>query len=109
MINVYVFRNDKNEICGFKLSGHAGFADKGEDIVCSAVSALVLNTVNSIEKFTSEVFSCEASEDGGGFLSFCFDKKAGISEDAKLLVQSMFLGLNDIKKEYGKFIDIHDD
>ena len=27
--------------------GHAGYAEEGQDIVCAAVSALVINTVNS--------------------------------------------------------------
>ena len=109
MINVYISRNKDNEIYGFRLNGHSGFAECGSDIVCSAVSALVLNTVNSIEKFTDEVFECSASEKEGGFLDFQFVKKAEISKDAGLLVRSMLLGLVSIKKEYGKFIDIHDE
>ena len=30
-------------ITGYKVSGHAGFAEEGSDIVCSAVSALTAN------------------------------------------------------------------
>ena len=55
MIKAEIFRNDNYVICGFKLSGHAGFAEEGSDIVCSAVSMLVINTINCIEEFTEEM------------------------------------------------------
>lgn len=31
-------------------SGHAGYADVGYDIVCSAVSAIFINTINLLER-----------------------------------------------------------
>ena len=34
---------------GFKESGHAGFAESGSDIVCSALSAMTMLIVNAIE------------------------------------------------------------
>ena len=34
---------------GFKVQGHAGFAPAGQDIVCAAVSAMTMLTVNLIE------------------------------------------------------------
>ena len=57
-------------ICGFKLSGHAGFAEEGSDIVCSAVSMLVINTINCIEEFTEEKFNYSADNDNGGYIDF---------------------------------------
>ena len=37
---------------GFHVEGHAGYADYGQDIVCSAVSVLVINCINSIDELT---------------------------------------------------------
>ncbi len=34
---------------GFKESGHAGYADAGQDIVCAAISAMTMLIVNTIE------------------------------------------------------------
>ena len=31
--------------------GHSGYAEAGSDIICAGVSALVINTINSIETF----------------------------------------------------------
>ena len=44
-------------VTGFRIEGHAGYAKHGKDIVCAAVSALVMNTMNSIHSFTSDVFA----------------------------------------------------
>lgn len=36
------------------VSGHAGYAEKGHDIVCAAVSILIYNLQNSIERLTDD-------------------------------------------------------
>ena len=33
--------------------------ENGQDIVCAAVSALIINTVNSLETFTKEKFQAK--------------------------------------------------
>lgn len=65
MINISIYKNADNLITGFQMSGHAGYADYGNDIVCAAVSALVINTINSIENFTSDKFQLEQNEKKG--------------------------------------------
>ena len=42
------FRLKKGVPVSFKVSGHSGFAESGEDIVCAAVSSAVQLTVNGI-------------------------------------------------------------
>ena len=37
--------------------------DSGQDIVCAAVSVLVINTMNSIERFTDDETSCVSDEE----------------------------------------------
>ncbi len=99
MIRVAVFQTPEKEYRGFRMEGHAGAGDYGTDIVCSAVSMLVLNTVNSIEAFTDAGFTCEAAEDGG-YLQFTFTEEP--DDDAVLLVRAMMLGLEETVKQYGK-------
>ena len=50
---------------GFECAGHAGYAEEGSDIICAAVSALAVNTINAIEQFTEDPFEVEEAEDGG--------------------------------------------
>ena len=53
MITVKIFKRS-DDFEGFQVSGHAGYADSGYDIICAAVSVLTLNTANSIETLTGD-------------------------------------------------------
>ena len=48
MINITV-KKRKGSYLDFLSKGHAGYAEEGQDIVCAAVSALIITTVNSLE------------------------------------------------------------
>ena len=50
MINVSLFEDSNKNVVGFEVSGHAEYADPGMDIVCSAVSALTITVINSVEE-----------------------------------------------------------
>ncbi|MBO5523949.1 MAG: ribosomal-processing cysteine protease Prp [Roseburia sp.] len=99
MTKITVFQNQKQEYMGFDCVGHAGFAFRGKDVVCAGISILVQNTVNAIENYTEEGFSCEADPKSGE-IKFRFESPAG--HDAELLVKTMILGLQGISASYGK-------
>ena len=105
MIEVTVYKTMRHEYAGFDMSGHAGYDDIGKDIVCAAVSVLVINTLNSIERFTDDKTTC-VSDENSGTVEFRF--KDHPSHDAALLLDSMILGLEDIEdsEEYESYIDI---
>ena len=48
------FFESKGKLCGFRLCGHAGFAESGEDIVCASVSSAVQLTANLLEALKYE-------------------------------------------------------
>ncbi len=103
MISVKIFKHE-DQYTGFVMDGHAKYGRFGKDIVCAAVSALVLTTVNSVENFTEDSFSGDASPDGG-HISMEFE--APNSSDLQLLIKSMILGLSEIEKKYGsKYISL---
>ena len=79
----------------FISKGHAGYAETGQDIVCAAVSALIINTVNSLEKFTDDNFDVHEKD---GFVSIHF--RNNLSERAMLLMDSLLLGLTEIAGSY---------
>ncbi len=98
MTKISVFKKD-GIYTGFEVSGHAGYAEAGEDIVCAAISMLVINTINSIETFTEDGFSCEADPETG-YIKFQFED--AICKDSELLMNSMLLGLQGVEEQYGK-------
>ncbi len=106
MIEAVIYYNRKKELCGYCVSGHAGFAQYGEDIVCAAVSILTINTVNAIEQLTTTTIDCDADETQGGYLKVIFsDIQKGIKDhDATLLLKAMVMGLEDLSKQYKKYI-----
>ncbi|HIR14751.1 MAG TPA: ribosomal-processing cysteine protease Prp [Candidatus Choladousia intestinavium] len=84
---------------GFQSSGHAEYGDGEYDLVCCGVSALAINTVNSVESFTEDVFELEQSQDGG-YLKLYFP--GSVSERTDLLMDSLVLGIRNIRDEYGE-------
>lgn len=44
------FYESQGLLTGFSFSGHSGYADAGEDIVCAAVSSAVQLTANILEE-----------------------------------------------------------
>jgi len=50
------FYKHNDEYFGFRMSGHAGFNDKGDDILCASLSAMTMLIVNTVEIcFSGEV------------------------------------------------------
>lgn len=77
-----------------RMKGHACHNVNGQDIVCSAISALTCNLINSMEELTDNRIRAETAS-GKTIIEWeCLDDKG------KLLVDSWFLGLTVINKEY---------
>ena len=95
MINITV-KKRKGSYLDFLSKGHAGYAEEGQDIVCAAVSALIITTVNSLERFTEEQIEAEADE---GYVSIHFKTNPN-TERGKLLMDSLILGLTEIEHSY---------
>ena len=96
MITVTVLKKD-GEFNKIESRGHAGFAEKGQDIICAAVSALMVNAVNSIDTFTEDIIHVSSA---AGYLSLEFI--VGPSKDSKLLIDSLMLGLSQIQDSYDR-------
>lgn len=113
MIQVTMFMDSAtNHITGFHTYGHAGYADEGYDIICSAVSAIVLTTVNSIDELTKDRFQITQNQEQGEiivrFEPMSQSKEVQISPEAELLLHAMMIGLNGISEEYGsKYLKVN--
>ena len=102
MIRVTIYKTS-DSFKGYTVSGHAGYADSGSDIICAAVSALVINTANSIEAFTGSDISVNENEEEG-IIELIFNKAPG--PEAILLMRSMILGLEDIRSGSEEYMQI---
>ena len=79
---------------GIRMNGHAGRSVNGQDIVCSAISALTCNLINSMEELTDNRIRAETAP-GKTII-----KWQNLDDRGKLLVDSWFLGLTAIDQEY---------
>jgi len=104
MIYVNIYRNNQGQIYGFIAQNH------GEEIVCAAVSALIINAVNSIEEFTDEIASVEAPIEEEGYIEFHMPgiEAGNDNRDVDLLLSSMLHGLKRIQNEYPDQIFVND-
>ena len=104
MTHVSIIKTRDGEYKGFNCIGHSGYADAGEDIVCAAISVLVINTINSLEVLADEKVQLVTNETEGLIDCRLIDTN---NEKSQLLLASMILGLQEIKKQYGKtYIDL---
>ena len=97
MIKVIFFKSGDN-IKGFELSGHSGYAEEGSDIVCSAVSSvayMVANTVTEIIGVNAEV------ELDDGYMKFIPEKE---SDEVQTIFKGMAIHLNALAQQYGKYL-----
>ena len=99
MVQITILKNKQGAYTGFTFKGHAGYAESGSDIVCAAVSVLVINTLNSIETFTKDVPEVHMDEKKG-LIDCRFSNE--ICKETVLLLDSMILGLQSVEEEYGK-------
>lgn len=83
---------DKNRI-GLWSRGHANFVKKGDDIVCSAVSAIVQTAMLGCQQYdaNTNIRCCQK-----GHFSFTCQK----SEVTQAIIEAAFLGLDNIRKQY---------
>jgi uncharacterized protein YsxB (DUF464 family) len=97
---------DKDIIVSLEVSGHSGLNKKGNDILCSAVSALSQTFILTVARVL-QIEQQLKQEDG--YLSSCIDLNGMSSDDRtklKLLIDSLLIGLFEINKEYPDKIKI---
>lgn len=99
MIKVKFYLSE-NLISGFEVSGHSGSAEKGEDIICSAVSSAVYMTVNTV---TDVLFINAEIDVRDGYLKCVLNEK--LSEAQHILI-GLRLHLESLAGDYPKNIKV---
>lgn len=97
MIDIVIYKKS-DSIIGFRTGGHAQFDNYGNDIVCSSISILAINTVNSIEAFTEDQLT--VLSDDNGLIDLLV--KNQLSQETKVLLKAFELGVTSVYDEYGK-------
>lgn len=83
-----------------KISGHAGYAEYGKDIVCAGVTALTQTLIQSIENLTDDKIEYRISP---GKVEVEY---RNLSEKSKTLVDSFFIGICLIAEEFPEHVKV---
>ncbi len=94
MIEVSVRKNS------ITVTGHAGYAPPGQDIVCSAVSTLFQTMVASIESLTDDNIEYDIEP---GYSRMIYKD---LSDTSKSLVDSFFIGVCGVAEAYPENVTI---
>ncbi|MGN0592443.1 MAG: ribosomal-processing cysteine protease Prp [Ruminococcus sp.] len=100
MIRILFFQQN-GQPWGCKLSGHAGYAEEGEDIVCASVSSAVQLTANML----TEIFHINAdvrSDEN----SVSIRLPHGCPSEGVKILMGLKLHAELLKEDYPKFIQI---
>ena len=82
------------------IKGHAGYADKGKDIVCASVSSIVITTINAIVEINPEAI------DYSDLDNEIIIRKIKEDDIVNKLLNNMILLLESLEKDYNEYIKI---
>ena len=99
-----ITKNENGHVRELEVIGHADHADSGQDIVCSAISILTINTINSIDLFTKDRIEITAQDPERGLIacSMTGADSEDVSADTTLLMKSYELGVSELTKKYSE-------
>lgn len=97
MIKINYFQNGNSH--RLTVDGHAGYSDRGNDIVCAAVSAISWTLIGYLMEEEADYTAAEAET--GHLEVSCTGEKA---EDAFSMA---VLGYQQIEKKYPQCVEVH--
>ena len=86
-------------LTNLKITGHAGYADKGNDIVCASVSSIIATSINLAHSYNEDI----KYTDDGSKLEIINNTN---DENVLKVLNNMIDMLIDLEKQYPKNIKI---
>ena len=99
MISVVLFSRESSVI-GFRVTGHAGYADRGSDVVCAGVTTAVQMTANGVTECAGVDAEVEVSDN---LISLRLPDHCQ-NDSAAVLLESFELQMKIMTEEYNEFI-----
>ena len=109
-----VFYKTDGVYYGFEEQGHTGYAESGEDILCSALSSMTMLIINAIEvSFASDVdYSIDEKTTDIRVIAKAALPKYEKDEKKRFaisgLIQAYFFQLMDLVEDYYEYLDVRE-
>ncbi len=104
MINVNLLLKEK-QLIRIEIEGHAGYGKVGEDIYCSAVSALSYSVIIGLKEVLN--FDFEYRIDSRGYMIFSICEELRASDKAMAIVNTFIRTIEYIQVEYSKYVSVN--
>ena len=102
MVNVEVTRQQgiPYEIC---IHDHAGYAKRGQDLVCAGVSSIAVGMLNALDQLTIDDVCNLVMKDA--YVKISLKQR---NDKAELLMEALIIQLKTLETNYHNYISIHD-
>ncbi len=108
MTEVVLFCNSDGAIKKLTAKGHAGFAEKGKDIVCASVTELLRTALKVLENTQGLLVKADLASRGN--LAFSVEESDTFSKRERLICTADFIrmGIKDLEDEYPEYVHLRE-
>ena len=104
MIRCEFFTEDER-IVGFTVSGHSGYEERGKDIVCAYVTAVVTMAEATINDVCGAKAKVRVGEDEAR-ITLKLPKSCDEEETVQAVLAGMMVTLINLQEDYSDFIEV---
>lgn len=106
MTTIKIFKKN-NKLTGIKVSGHTGFGEYGQDILCASISSIVQTAGLGLRNLVSQKISMKINPNIPSFeIKLPSDLLMQQYLQAELILNTCILGLEDLQSGYPKNIKL---
>ena len=99
------FYTEEDRITGFCISGHSGYAEAGQDIVCAAISAVVTMAEATINDVCGAKAKVRVKEEDAR-ISLTLPTSCDEEESVQAVLAGMLLTLCSMRDDYPDYIEV---
>ena len=96
---------DGDRISGFSVSGHSGYAEAGQDIVCAAISALVRMAEATINDVCGAKAKIRVKEEDAR-ITLTLPTSCDEEEAVQAVLSGMMITLISLREEFEDYIEV---
>ena len=99
------FFTEDDRITGFSISGHSGYAEAGQDIVCAAISAVVTMAEATINEVCGAKAKVRVKEEDAR-VTLTLPVSCDEEDTVQSVLAGMMLTLASLRDDYPDFIEV---
>ena len=107
MITINIVRDKSGFIWQYIVDGHAGFAEEGSDIICSAVSTVAYTGINALEELVG--IKNYGIEKGYMICSVPTDISPELKEKVSIILETIVVGFKQLQLTYEDYVSVLDE